>query len=116
MNIEEFHIDEQILANVRSRIEIGLSDIRDIYQDISPTNLHEIRIRLKRIYYTLLMLDEKDQIKKIDDIQETIGLWHDHDVTIDSLRDFEYEDDLIELVTKKRDQFYNESLELLKEL
>lgn len=114
--IEEFHIDEQILANVRSRIEIGLSDIRNIYQDISPSNLHEIRIRLKRIYYTLLMLDERDQIKKLDNIQETIGLWHDHDVTIDSLRDFEYEDELIELVTKKRDQFYNESLELLKEL
>lgn len=118
--IEEFHIDEQILANVRSRIEIGLSDIRNIYQDISPSNLHEIRIRLKRIYYTLLMLDERDQIKKLDNIQETIGLWHDHDVTIDRLRDFNdcWNDDLeiIDSLTKKREILYKESLELLKNL
>lgn len=113
--IEEYHIDDQILANVRTRIEIGLSDIRNM--PINPENLHEIRIRLKRIYYTLLMLDEKEYIKQLDDIQETIGLWHDHDVTIDRLRDFDNDDfEIIDLLTKKRDSFYEKSLELLKNL
>ena len=113
--IEEFHIDEQIIANVNTRVEIGLSDIRNI--SITPTNLHEIRIRLKRIYYTLLMLDEKDHIKQLDDIQETIGLWHDHDVTIDRLRDFDNDDvDIINSLTQKRDKFYEESLLLLEKL
>ena len=112
--IEEYHIDEQILANVKSRVEIGLSDIRNM--PIAPDNLHEIRIRLKRIYYTLLMLDEKDHIKQLDDIQETIGLWHDHDVTIDRLRIFDNDDLNILSLTQKRDEFYEESLQLLKEL
>jgi len=114
--IEEYHIDEQIITNVRTRIEIGLSDIRNIYQDISPSNLHEIRIRLKRIYYTLLMLDERENIKKLDDIQETIGLWHDHDVTIERLRDFDNDLEIIDSLTKKRELFYEQSLELLKNL
>jgi CHAD domain-containing protein len=113
--IEEYHIDEQILANVRTRIDIGLSDIRNI--SITTTNLHEIRIRLKRVYYTLLMLDENENIENINNIQETIGLWHDHDVTIERLKEFiEYNKEIIELLTKKRDNFYIESLELLKNL
>ena len=112
--IEEFHIDEQILANVNSRVEIGLSDICNI--EITPTNLHEIRIRLKRIYYTLLMLDEKSKINKIDDIQETIGLWHDHDVTIERITEFDNDLEIIDSLSKKRDDFYKKSLELLKEL
>ena len=113
--IEEFHIDEQIIANVNTRVEIGLSDIRNM--PITPENLHEIRIRLKRIYYTLLMLDEKDFITQLDEIQETIGLWHDHDVTIDRLRDFDNDDfEIINSLTQKRNKFYEDSLELLKKL
>ena len=112
--IEEFHIDEQIIANVNTRVEIGLSDIRNM--PITPENLHEIRIRLKRIYYTLLMLDEKEHIKQLDDIQETIGLWHDHDVTIERLRNFDDCDFNIVSLIQNRDKLYEESLELLKKL
>jgi CHAD domain-containing protein len=112
--IEEFHIDEQILANVNSRVDIGLSDICHI--DITPTNLHEIRIRLKRIYYTLLMLGEKSKINKIDDIQETIGLWHDHDVTIERITEFDNDLEIIDSLSKKRYDFYEKSIELLEKL
>jgi len=64
-----------------------------------------------------VMLDEKDHIKQLDDIQETIGLWHDHDVTIDRLRDFDNDDvDIINSLTQKRDKFYEESLLLLEKL
>lgn len=112
--IEEYHVDEQILSNVRTRIEIGLSDIRNIV--ITPTNLHEIRIRIKRIYYTLLMLDEREYIEKINNIQEIIGLWHDHDVTIERIKSFDNDIEIIDSLTKKRDNYYNTSLELLKDL
>jgi CHAD domain-containing protein len=63
------------------------------------------------------MLDENENIENINNIQETIGLWHDHDVTIERLKEFiEYNKEIIELLTKKRDNFYIESLELLKNL
>ena len=62
------------------------------------------------------MLGEMKDIEKLDKIQETIGLWHDHDVTIENIRTFDNNLEIIDCLTKKRDSLYNESLELLKTL
>jgi len=60
------------------------------------------------------MLGEMQDIQKLDKIQETIGLWHDHDITIQNIKNFDNDIDIINCLTKKRDSLYNESLELLK--
>jgi len=112
--VEEYHIDDQIIANIKTRVEMSLSDIRNMI--ITPANLHEVRIKLKRIFYTLLMLNEKEYIENLNRIQETIGLWHDHDVTIERIKVFDNDLDIIDSLTKKRDILYNTSLELLKNL
>lgn len=112
--VEDYHIDEQIIMNIKSRIEMSYDDIRNMIKDISPENLHEIRIKIKRIYYTLLMLGELDNVDKLDNIQEKIGLWHDYDVTIENIRKFDNNLDIIKSLKKKRDSLYNESLELIK--
>ena len=113
--VEDYHIDEQIIMNIQTRIQMGYDDIRNMIKNISPENLHEIRKKIKRIYYTLLMLDELDLIDKLDDLQETIGLWHDHDVTIDNIKNFDNNLQIIRSLKEKRDLLYNESLELIKD-
>ena len=65
----EYHIDEHIINNIRTRIKISYDEIRKIIDSISPENLHEIRIKLKRIFYTLFMLGEMQDIQKLDKIQ-----------------------------------------------
>ena len=114
--VEEYHINEQIISNIKTRVEMSLSDIRNMIVEISPSNLHEIRIKLKRIYYTLLMLDERENIKKLDNIQETIGLWHDHDVCVERIKAFDNDIDIINSLSKKREIFYDESIKLIKKL
>jgi len=113
--VEDYHIDEQIIMNIKTRIEMSYDDIRNMIRDISPENLHDIRKKIKRIYYTLLMLGELDLIDKLDDLQETIGLWHDHDVTIDNIKNFDNNLQIIKSLKEKRDSLYNESLELIKD-
>lgn len=112
--VEEYHIDDQIIINIKTRVEMSLSDIRNI--TITPENLHEVRIKLKRSYYTLLMLNEREYIDQLNNIQETIGLWHDHDVTISRLLELDEDFDIINSLSKKSDVLYNESIELLKKL
>jgi len=113
--VDNYHIDEQIIINIQTRIEMSYDDIRIMIANISPENLHEIRIKLKRIYYTLLMLSEMGDIEKLNRIQETIGLWHDHDVTIENIRKFDNNLEIIKCLAAKRDSLYKESLELIKD-
>jgi len=112
--VEDYHIDEQIIMNIQTRIEMSYDDIRSMVEKISTENLHDLRKRIKRIYYNLLMLGDLSDIQKIDQIQETIGLWHDYDVTIEAIRKFDNNLDIIKSLIKKRDSLYNESLELIK--
>ena len=112
--VEDYHIDDQVITNIQTRIEISYDDIRSMIENISPENLHEIRIKIKRIYHTLLMLGELNNIEKLDNIQEKIGLWHDHDVTIANIKQFDNNLLIIKSLKKKRDSLYNESLELIK--
>lgn len=112
--VEDYHINEQIEKNVQSYIELGYNEIKNMIDDASIDNLHEIRILLKRLYYTHLMLEESEEVDKLDNIQETIGLWHDYDVTIQNIKKFENNSSIIKPLRKKRDLLYNESLELLK--
>ena len=114
--VEEYHIDEQIIANIKSMVEITYSEVRDMIFNISPEILHGIRIKLKRVYYILLMLGEKCDIDKLYNIQESIGLWHDYDVTIKNIKSFDNNlfVNILELLSKKRDSLYNESLELIR--
>lgn len=112
--VEDYHIDEQIIVNIKTRIEMSYDDIRSMIREISPEILHDIRKKIKRIYHTLLMLGETNDIEKLDNIQETIGLWHDHDVTIDNIKNFDNNLQIIRSLKEKRDSLYNESLELIK--
>jgi len=114
--VDEYHIDEQIIKNIQTYIELVYNDIRNMVENISPQNLHEIRIKLKRVYYTLLMLGELQDVEKLNKIQETIGLWHDCDVTIENIRKFDNDLEIIKSLETKRDSFYNESLELIKSI
>ena len=91
-------------------------------ENISPSILHDIRIKFKRIYYTLILLGEKNE--KMYDLQEVIGLWHDYDVIIrnmDNFRDdaslFINYDVFLSVLSKlrnKKEILYNESVELIK--
>lgn len=116
--VNDYHIDEQIIANIQSRIEISYDDIRSMIKNASSENLHEIRIKVKRIYYTLLMLGIDDKVNELDNIQETIGLWHDYDVTIDCIKNFDKHENekIIDSLKEKRDSLYSKSLELIKTL
>lgn len=114
--VSQYQVDEQIINNIKTRIRMIYDEIEKMIFDISPENLHEIRIKLKRIFYTLFMLGELQDIPKLDNIQETIGLWHDYDITIENIRKFDNDILIIESLSKKRDSLYNESLELLKNL
>ena len=83
--------------------------------NISPEILHEIRIKLKRIYYTLLMLGEKNE--ELYNIQDIIGLWHDYDVTINNIKSFDSDFlDVLESLENKRDLLYAESIDSIKTL
>lgn len=116
--VEDYHIDEQIIANIKTMIDLGYDDIREMVSIVSTGILHEIRTKFKRIYYNLLMLGESEDIDKLYNIQESIGLWHDYDVTIKDMKNFDkyLTSDVIKLLAKKRDSLYNESLELIKSL
>lgn len=98
------------------------NEILDMVKNISPDNLHDIRKKIKRIYYIKLMLGDKVDIKKFYDIQETIGLWHDCDVTIENIKNLnlrEIDDNdykTIEILSKKRDVLYDDSIKLLNSI
>lgn len=113
--VEDYHIDEQIIINIQLQVRMSYDSIRNMIENISPENLHEIRIKIKRIYHTLLMLGDLNDIEKLDNIQEIIGLWHDYDVTIENIRKFDNNLEIIKSLKEKRDSLYKESLQLLKE-
>lgn len=114
--VEDYHIDEQIISNIKTRIEINLDETREMFSNVSAENLHDIRTKIKRSYYTRLMLGIKDNIELLDDMQETIGSWHDLDVTIQHINDFNNKSDIVKILLDKRDNFFNSSIELLKKL
>ena len=120
--VEDYHIDEQIIINIKNHIENSFNEIYNMMENISPSILHDIRIKFKRIYYTLILLGEKNE--KMYDLQEVIGLWHDYDVIIrnmDNFRDdaslFINYDVFLSVLSKlrnKKEILYNESVELIK--
>jgi len=112
--VEDYHIDDQIIKNIQTRIKISYDETLEIIRNVSSETLHEIRKRIKRIYYTRLMLGDPTDIEKLDKIQDTIGLWHDCDVTIENIKKFDDDLEIVDLLAKKRDSLYNESLELIK--
>ena len=114
--VEDYHIDEQIIANIKARIEVNLDDTRNMISNVSSENLHEIRTKIKRSYYTRLMLGITDNIELLDEIQETIGNWHDLDVTIENINNFDKRSKIIDSLKQKREEFYKKSLELITKL
>lgn len=120
--VENYHIDEQIISNIKTHVKIIYNEILDMVKNISPDNLHDIRKKIKRVYYIKLMLGDKVDIKKFYDIQETIGLWHDCDVTIENIKNLnlrEIDDNdykTIEILSKKRDVLYDDSIKLLSSI
>lgn len=114
--VEDYHIDEQIIANIKARIEVNLDETKEMISNVSIDNLHEIRTKIKRSFYTRLMLGIVDNIEILDEIQETIGTWHDLEVTLQYVNEFDDKSNIIRLLSDKRDIYYNKSLELLKNL
>jgi CHAD domain-containing protein len=124
-NIEDYHIDDQVILNIKARVEVGLDDIRSIVDGISlkskSEDLHKIRINLKRLYYIILMLEDNNyNIDVLYNIQENIGLWHDYDVTIYQLGKMSdiklYNNtNVIKILKKKRKKLYKNSTNLLKD-
>lgn len=114
--VDDYNTEEEIISKLKLYVESSYNEIRLLIQSISHENLHEIRIKVKRIYYTLLMLKELNDIDKIDNIQETIGLWHDYDVLIDCIVEYDNNLSLIVSLKQERDSLYNESLNLIKDI
>jgi CHAD domain-containing protein len=112
--VEDYHIDDQIIKNIQTRIKMSYDETLEMIKKVSPENLHDIRKNIKRIYYTRLMLGDPTDIEKLDKIQDVIGMWHDCEVTIEEIKKFDNNLDIIGLLEKKRDSLYNESLELIK--
>ena len=112
--VEDYHIDDQIIKNIQTRINVSYDEITEMINNVSPENLHDIRKKIKRIYYTRLMLGDPKDIEKLYKIQDVIGMWHDCEVTIENIKKFDNDLDIIDLLAKKRDSLYNESLELIK--
>lgn len=110
--VEDYHIDDQLINNISSQIEVIFAKIQKMVVNISVENLHEIRIQLKRLYYTLLMIGDIESAEKLNSVQDVIGLWHDYDVTISRMK--EYDDHVNVLLVEKKDSFYNESVRLLE--
>lgn len=117
--VENYHIDEQIINNIRNHVKILYNEVLDMTSKISPDNLHDIRKKVKRIYYIKLMFGDREDVEKLYNIQETIGLWHDCDITIENIKNLNLRgiDDsdlkVIDFLSKKRDLLYDKSIELL---
>jgi CHAD domain-containing protein len=100
-----------IIKNYIKNLE---KEIRLMINDVSKDNLHDIRKKIKRVYYTNIMLGLNiDNIENLNQIQEHIGLWHDYDVTIDLIKNLDKDHKILDVLIKKRDSLFNESLELL---
>lgn len=112
--VEDYHIDDQIIKNIQTRIKMSYDETLEMIKNVSPENLHDIRKNIKRIYYTRLMLGDPTDIEKLDKVQDVIGTWHDCEVTIEEIKKFDNNLEIINLLAKKRDSLYNESLELIK--
>lgn len=123
MKVENYHIDDQLIDNIQSQIQLVINNIHKNIENVSVENLHEIRIQLKRLYYTYLMIGNVEFAEKLNGIQDVIGLWHDYDVTISRMKEFDeteyvspwnHINNVTPLLVEKRDSFYEQSLKLLE--
>ena len=114
--VEMYHTADEILGIIQSKIKIISDEIIEMTNNISPSNLHEIRIKLKRIFYIFFMLKMENNANTLDPVQETIGLWHDYDVTIERIKGYDNNIEEINSLKEKRDSLYSKSLELIKNL
>ena len=95
------------------------SDVKSMYKNISVSSIHDIRKKVKRIYYIKNMLGDTD-VEKLYDIQDSIGVWHACDVTINNIRSLNFREfdkcdsDLINELELKMKIYYKKSIELLK--
>jgi CHAD domain-containing protein len=107
--------DEEKIKSAMQFYVIRIRDkIKEMCYNVSKENLHDVRIKIKRIYYTLLMLEEFEEAEKLNKIQETIGLWHDYDVTIINIKNFDNNLKIIKSLKRKRAALYKEALKLVK--
>lgn len=107
------YTEDEIIEGIEDKINICLDEISNT--EISPENLHDIRKKIKNIFYIFMILNNDIIFNNLDKIQETIGLWHDYDVLINNMKNF---DDGLEIdnLIEKRDLLYNESVELIKDI
>jgi len=113
--VKNYHIEDEIIGNIEARIDIGLDEIRD-FSNITPENLHDIRKKIKHIFYIFMMLGIDKVSNNLDELQETIGTWHDYDVAINNIKNFDNNLEIIKSLENKRDSLYSKSLKLLKKI
>ena len=87
--VKSYHIDEQIINNIRFHISMLKSDVISMYDNVSVNNIHDIRKKVKRIYYIKNMLGDTD-VEDLYNIQDSIGVWHDCDVIINNIRSLNF--------------------------
>lgn len=105
------YTEDEILVNIQNKVDICLEEI--VNTDISVENLHDIRKKVKRIFYIFSIFNMENNFN-LDKIQEIIGLWHDYDVLINNIKNFG--DKVEEELENKRELLYNESILLIKSI
>lgn len=114
--INDYHINNQIILNIKSYINSNIYEVNKMSKNISRKTLHKIRIKLKRIHYDIIMINESKDILKIDEIQDKIGLWHDYEITINNIKNFNNDKKIIKILSDNRKKLYTESAESIKQI
>lgn len=109
--VNAHYTEDDIIDNIQNKVNICLEEI--VNTDISVENLHDIRKKVKRIFYIFSIFNIENNFN-LDKIQEIIGLWHDYDVLINNIRNFG--DKVEEELENKRELLYNESIFLIKSI
>lgn len=52
----------------------------------------------------------------LDNIQDSIGLWHDCDITIENIKNFDNNKEVIDILNIKKEILYKESVKFLEQL
>jgi len=60
-----------------------------MYEPLDPDHLHEVRKRIKDVYYVQKMVEPKNrEMRGTDQLQELLGQWHDGRVLLQELNEY----------------------------
>jgi CHAD domain-containing protein len=113
--VKKYHLEEEIVGNIEARTDITLDEISNI-SNITTENLHDVRKKIKHVFYVFMMLGIDKASNNLDELQETIGTWHDYDVAINNIKNFDNNSEVIKSLQEKRDLLFSKSLELIKKI